>query len=51
MGWRDKPFVVNLIDCAEFAAYTSVFLTITLTPTILIVLCFGGVLFAASCAQ
>jgi hypothetical protein len=45
MGWMDKPFVVNLIDCAVFATYTSVFLTITLTPMILIVLCFLGVFF------
>ena len=43
MEWRDTPFVVNLIDCAVFAIYTSVFLTITLTPIMLIVLCFLGV--------
>ncbi len=48
MGWQDKPFLVNLVDCAEFAAYTSVFLTITLTPTILIVLCFCGAFFVST---
>ena len=45
MGWQDKTFVVNLIDCAEVSAYTSVFLTITLTPIILIVIAFYGVFF------
>ena len=45
MEWRDNPFIVNLVDCAEFAAYTSLFLTITLTPIILIVMCFYGVFF------
>ena len=45
MKWRDRPFVINLIDCAVFSIYTSVFLTITIAPTILIVLCFGGVFF------
>ena len=45
MRWRDTPFVVNLIDCVVFAIYTSVFLTITMTPIILIILCFWGVFF------
>lgn len=42
MGGTFSQFITNLIDCAEFAAYTSVFLTITLTPLILILLCFCG---------
>ena len=49
MGWEDKSFLVNLVDCAELAAYTSIFLTITLTPTIIIVVCFWGAF--ASCGQ
>lgn len=46
MGWREKNFLVNLVDCAEFASYTSLFLTVTLTPILLILLCFYGVFFS-----
>jgi len=45
MEWRDNPFIVNLVDCAEFASYTSLFLTVTLTPMVLIVMCLYGVFF------
>lgn len=45
MGNRDRDFITNMLDCAELAAYTSIFITVALVPPTLFVLCLGGAIF------
>jgi len=47
MGKRDTDFVTNVLDCAELATYTSIFITVALIPPALFILCLSGSFFGA----